>query len=206
LRTLVIWGCGGHGRVVFDIATAMGVFGGIWFYDDRPDAAATVAGTAVLTGSIGSAAPEGAEFVIAIGDNRVRAAKFAEALGAGLRPAICGHPTACISPSAVVGAGTVLMPFAVVQAGARVGLNCILNTCAVVEHDCVIGDHAHLSPSAVLGGNVQVGEFAHMGIGTVARPGARVGAHAVVGAGAVVLDKVEPNTTVAGVPARELKR
>ena len=204
MKKLVIWGCGGHGRVIFDIATAMARFDEIVFYADSADAPHTVAGAPVLTGGIAASAAPGAAFIVAIGDNRVRAARFGEALQAGLRPTVCIHPSACVSPSASLGAGTVLMANAVVNSGVIVGLDCIINTGAIVEHDCVIGDHAHLSPGATLGGGVRVGNYAHLGIGSIAIPGAQIGRDTVVGAGAVVLGEVAPGTTVVGVPARPL--
>jgi len=206
VRTLAIWGCGGHGRVVFDIAAEMRAFDDIVFYDDNLNSPPALGGVRVLVGGIAALQAAGAEFVIAIGANQTRAARFAEAVEAGLRPAICIHPSAWISPSAAIGAGSVLLPRTVVQAGARVGVDCIVNTGAIVEHDCVIGDHAHLSPGVILGGGVRVGEYAHLGIGSVAIPGAGIGRGAIVGAGGVVVSEIEPNVTVLGIPARPRKK
>jgi sugar O-acyltransferase (sialic acid O-acetyltransferase NeuD family) len=210
MRSLVIWGCGGHGRVVLDIATAMSVYDHILFYDDNPDAPATVSGVRVVSGGISdvrAAMPSTViEFVIAIGANKTRSARFAEAAAAGLRPATCAHPTAWISASASIGAGSVLMPRAVVQAGASLGFDCIVNTGTIVEHDCVIGDHVHLSPAVTLGGGVRIEDYVHLGIGSIAIPGAWVRRASVVGAGAVVLGEIQPETTVVGIPARPIEK
>jgi sugar O-acyltransferase (sialic acid O-acetyltransferase NeuD family) len=194
MKGLVIWGCGGHARVVYDVARAMKVFDETAFHDDDPGAG---------TLSIAELTEAGfEEFIIAIGTNLVRAGRFGEALEAGLRPAVCIHPTAWVSPEACIGAGSVIMARAVVQSRARVGRNCIINTGAIVEHDCVIGDHAHLSPSTTLGGAVRVGEYVHMGIGAVAIPGTVIGDRSVIGAGAVVVREVPADVTAMGVPAR----
>jgi sugar O-acyltransferase (sialic acid O-acetyltransferase NeuD family) len=194
MRRLVIWGCGGHARVVLDAARAMNVFDKIAFHDDDP---------ATATASVAQLSEEGfEEFIIAIGTNAVRALRFDEALQAGLRPAICVHPTAWISPDALIGVGTVVMARAVVQPNARIGKNCIINTGAIVEHDCVIGDHTHLSPSVTLGGRVSIGQYVHMGIGAIALPGSRIGDRSIIGAGAVVLREIPADTTAIGVPAR----
>jgi sugar O-acyltransferase (sialic acid O-acetyltransferase NeuD family) len=207
MRNLVIWGCGGHGRVILDIANAMSAFDSIVFCDDSPDSPLTVAGVQVISGGISALSASAiTEFVIAIGANHIRAERFAQAVSAGLRPTLCIHPTAWISPSASIGAGSVLMPRAVVQAGAVIGLNCIVNTGAIVEHDCVIGNHVHLSPSVTLGGSVHIEDYVHLGIGSIAIPGASVGRAAIVGAGAVVLGRIEPGTTAVGVPARTVHK
>lgn len=196
MKRLVIWGCGGHARVVLDAALSMNLFDQTAFYDDDPAAG---------TPSISQLSERGfGDFIVAIGNNAVRALRFDEGIRAGLRPAICVHPTAWISPAASIGAGTVVMARAVIQSNARIGRNCIVNTGAVVEHDCVVGDHTHLSPSVTLGGAVTVGEYVHMGIGAIAIPGARVGDRSVIGAGAVVLRKIPADVTAIGVPARIL--
>ncbi len=207
MKNLVIWGAGGHGRVILDIARAMGTFDQIAFCDDRAAADGELAGAPVLSGSLERIRSLGFTWlVVAIGDNAVRARCFARAIEAGLQPATCIHPTAWISRRAQIGEGTVVMPRVVVQTEARIGVNCILNTGVIVEHDCEVGDHAHLSPSATLCGNVTVGELAHLGAGVTAIPGSRIGAGAVVGAGSVVLREVAADTTVVGVPARILQR
>jgi sugar O-acyltransferase (sialic acid O-acetyltransferase NeuD family) len=194
MRGLVIWGLGGHGRVVLDTARAMNVFDQIAFHDDDPGD-----GTAPIS-QLSEAGFE--EFIIAIGTNSVRSLRFNDASRAGLRPAICVHPTAWISPDACIGAGTVVLARAVVQSNAQIGKNCIINTGAIVEHDCIIGDHTHLSPSTTLGGAVCIGESVHMGIGTIALPGSRIGDRTVIGAGAVVLREIPADVIAMGVPAR----
>lgn len=194
---LVIWGCGGHGRVVLDIARATGRFGECVFYADEPPSEQTINEAPVL-----ARLPAAAAFIIAIGDNRIRQQRFEQALAAGLSPAVCIHPTAVISPYARIGAGTVIMPLSVVQTGAVIGLNCILNTASIVEHDCAVGDHVHLSPGVALGGNVSIADRAHLGVNASARPGCRIGADAIVGAGSVVIAEIPPDCTAHGVPAR----
>jgi len=194
VRDLVIWGCGGHSRVVLDVARAMNAFDRIAFHDDDPKAG---------TPSISELSSTGfEEFIVAIGNSSVRAECFDEALRAGLRPAICVHPTAWISPCASIGEGTVVMARAVVQSNACIGRNCIVNTGAIVEHDCKIGDHTHLSPSVTLGGGVCVGQYVHMGIGAIAIPSVRIGDRSIIGAGGVVVREIPANVTAMGIPAR----
>jgi acetyltransferase EpsM len=202
---LLIWGAGGHSRVVLDIVRGIGRFEPIVFIDDDLSKAGLafcecpiIGGPDILHQFAGSA------FVIAVGDNRTRARCFDRALDNGLLPAALVHPTAVIAPSARIGRGTIVMPGVIVNAGAVIGENCIINSGAIIEHDCRIGSHAHVSPRVVLGGGVTVGPLAHVGIGAVVLPGAVIGEESIVGAGAVVLKEAPAHSTVVGVPARAL--
>jgi sugar O-acyltransferase (sialic acid O-acetyltransferase NeuD family) len=210
---LLVWGGGGHGKVVADVARAAGH--AIAGYVDRDSA--KLGGVVEPGGSVvvmtedelravlaaGGALPHGAGAVaLAIGDNALRAAAL-EALGGLAAPALV-HPSAAVSPSAGLGAGTVVFPLAAVNAAATLGRGVIVNTGAIVEHDCVIGEGAHLSPGSVLGGGVAIGARSWVGAGATVLPGVRIGRGVRVGAGAVVLRDVPDGQTVAGVPARPL--
>ena len=205
IGTLLIWGAGGHGKVVFDVAFNAGSFDRIVFLDDDLSRAGIPFCECPVVGG-----PEelprfaGASFVIAVGDNHRRAQCFERALEAGLYAAALVHKTATISPSVAIGRGTVVMPGALVNPGSVIGADCIINSGAVVEHDCRIADHVHISPRAALGGGVSVGRFSQIGLGAVVLPGGTVGEESVVGAGAVVLSEVPVGSTMVGVPARVL--
>jgi sugar O-acyltransferase (sialic acid O-acetyltransferase NeuD family) len=210
MRDLVLWGASGHGKVVLDVATAMGGFDTISFIDDACEGhGRDFCGHPVFGSGAYLQLVKGkglSQYLVSIGKNEVRAACFQKALDHGLLPVSLIHPSAVISGAARIDDGTVVMARVVINAGAQIGKNCILNTAAVVEHDCRIGDHVHLSPGVLLGGGVTVHSFAHVGIGAIALPGAEIGEGAIVGAGAVVLNSVPSGATVVGIPARTLAR
>ncbi len=210
MAELVIWGAGGHGKVVFDTAVAMG-YSRIRLIDDCAPTRAELYGCGIAAPPVdmqptGAAVEFAVEFVVAIGDNRARARCYSRALRQGWTPATLIHPSAEVSPHSEISPGCVVLPRAVINAGAVVGLNSIVNTGAIVEHDCRLLRHVHISPSATLGGGVEVGAFAHVGMGACVLPGCRIGADSIVGAGAVILASIPDAVTAAGVPARILSR
>lgn len=71
-----------------------------------------------------------------------------------------------------------------------------------VAHNVHILPNAMIVAHAMLGGSVVVEHGAWIGPSASIMQRVTIGAHALVGMGAVVLKDVEPNTTVAGNPAR----
>ncbi len=203
MKNLLIWGAGGHGRVVLDVARSTGDFTALAFLDDKTQEY-EVDGCPVVGGAddLVRLSKQYSHFIISIGDNAARESCWHRALAVDIQAATLVHPSASISSTASIGAGSLIMPGAVINAGAVVGANCIINSGAIVEHDCRIGDHVHLSPRAVLGGAVKIGCRTHLGIGASVLPEVSIGGDCTVGAGAVVLHDLPPRVTAVGVPAR----
>ncbi|QDY44809.1 acetyltransferase [Planococcus glaciei] len=145
---------------------------------------------------------EGAKVIVAIGANTVRK-KIVEHLALTAdHYATAIHKDAIVSPSAVLGQGTVVMPGAVVNAAAQIGNHSIINSRAVVEHDCTVGDYVHVSPGATVAGVATISDGVLIEAGASVIPTKRVGEWSVVRAGSAVLEDVEAFTTVVGVPAQ----
>ena len=208
----LVWGSGGHGKVVSDLLCALGhpLAGFIDAAAGRqgavvvPGAAVVLQQDAFLRMVAGGVLPAGSGAVaLGVGDNAGRLRCW-RSLGGLPAPALV-HPTAVVSPWAAVGGATVVFAKAVINPGAVLHEAVIVNTGAIVEHDCVLGAGAHVSPGAVLAGGVRLGERAWVGAGATVLPGVRIGSGAVVGAGAVVTRDVAAGATVVGVPAREIR-
>ncbi|MEB3234417.1 MAG: NeuD/PglB/VioB family sugar acetyltransferase [Cyanobacteriota bacterium] len=198
---LLILGGGGHGRVVAEMAADLGISDLAWL-DDNP-AAADVLGPLARC-----AEPElrhrYGQALVAIGRAPLRLQWLAQLQQLGFACPVLVHPTAWVSPSAQLEAGTVVMPQAVVMAGARLGQGCIVNTSASVDHDCDLADGVHVCPGAHLAGGVSVGRGSWIGIGASVIQGRRIGSAVTVGAGAAVVHDLADGVTAAGVPARVL--
>ena len=215
-RSLVLIGGGEHAGVVFEAIRTMTDAPDVIGFTDLDPAAFIRAwpdGThlgddeAGLQRILDLPPDERPALILAIGGAadptiRRRATEAIERHSPGLEWAVVTHASAWVSPTAVVGAGTVVLAGAVVNAGARIGRQSIVNSRAVVEHDVRIGDFGHIGPGAVIGGGATLGSDVTVGMGALVRDHVVVGDGTTVGMGAVVLGDVEGGTTVVGSPAR----
>lgn len=205
MKQLVIIGAGGFGREVLDWAREAEACGRDWsvkgFLDDNPRA--LDGGPAPWLGSITGYLPAPNEvFVCAIGQvaAKRRCVKEVRRRGGVFTRVI--HPTAVVSPTAVLGEGVILCPYSVVTARARLGDFVTVNLHSTVAHDAVVGDWSQLHCHVDVTGGVVIGEGVLVGSHASILPGVKIGPGAVVGAGAVVMRDVPAGTTVFGAPAR----
>ncbi|MFY0255865.1 acetyltransferase [Chitinophaga sp. 30R24] len=191
---MYLYGASGHAKVIIEILQSQGILvEGL--FDDNPDIRQLWEYAVTAFADVGIQ-----EMIVSIGNNAIRK-KVAASL-----PVLFGralHQRANISPTATIGAGTVVMAGATLNADVNVGRHCIINTNASVDHDCVLEDYVHISPNAALCGNVTIGEGAHIGAGAVVIPGVTIGRWAVIGAGAVVTRDIPTYSTAVGNPARK---
>lgn len=194
-RRVVIIGASGHGKVVADIIRCSGdeVLG---FLDDDTTLPNTFIGLPLL-GTVDSYKAYDAEFVIAIGNEKIRE-RITKKLVVTWYTAI--HPSAVIAESASIGEGSVVMANAVINPGSVVGKHCIINSSAVVEHDNRISDFVHVSVGAKLAGNVKIGKGTWIGIGATVSNNVNICGGCMIGAGAVVIKHIDEPGTYVGFP------
>jgi sugar O-acyltransferase (sialic acid O-acetyltransferase NeuD family) len=201
--SLLLFGGGGHGRVVADAAQRSGQWRGI-LASDR-DALRCV----------GELLPDvplypldrlndcSGPLHVSIGENAAREREW-RALGTDGAVTV-QHPLASVSPHASVAAGCFLAAQAVVAPGAELAFGVIVNHAAVVDHDVSIGSFTHIAPGACLGGGVRIGARVLVATGAVVLPGLSICDGVVIGAGAVVCTNLKHPGTYVGVPARRVK-
>lgn len=207
MREIIVFGAGGHAKVVIDALERAGSHRVICLADDRPELRGQdFFGYRVVGGR--SALLERnrpyPEAIAAIGHNaaRLEVSTWLKQNGFALTSVI--HPTACIGRGCVIGPGSFLAAGVVLNPDSSIGRAVILNTGATVDHDCMLGDVVHVAPGCHLCGNVTVGQGTMIGAGSVIIPGVRIGANVVVGAGSVVREDIADGLRVAGVPARPI--
>jgi len=203
-KKIILFGAGGHGKVVLDVINMSGNYSVLGFIDDGYSHKA-FCGLPVFRDhsryirELG----EDVEVIICVGDNRIRADKAALLRKMGLRIGKAIHPKSVIAADARIGYGATVMAGAIINPNARIGPLCIINTGAIVDHDCVVGKAVHLCPGVTLAGEVTVGEFSTIHPAAVIGRGVRIGANVTVGAGSVVITNVPDRRFVCGIPAKE---
>ena len=206
MSRVVVVGGSDQGRQTIDVLGAAAVHTVVAVLDPGLSVGSHVCGFPVIdpagVGAVGADA-----FVVAVGDNAVRAAAIARVRADRPDLALVSavHPAAVVARDAVVGAGALVMAGAVVSNGCVVGEGVLMGTNASIDHDCRVGDYASLAPGAVTGGNVRIGPFTAVGLGANVIHEVTIGAHTVIGAGAVVLDDVRDHVVAFGVPARVVR-
>lgn len=201
MKKLIIFGTGGHSKIVNDMAQVCGyeVVGFISPYGEGEHL-----GCRVYSSIKEITHPENFCFFVARGDNMLRKT-IAESHPDLEYPNII-HPTSIISKYSKIGKGNLLMPYSVVNAFATIGDQCIINTSAIVEHDCTVGSFCHVSVKSVMTGACSIGDGVFLGAGSTMRDGKSVGEWTTVGCGSAVVKDLEPNSIYVGCPARLLRK
>jgi sugar O-acyltransferase (sialic acid O-acetyltransferase NeuD family) len=115
------------------------------------------------------------------------------------------HSTALLAPTAKVGVDIVMGPYSMIGPNARVNDHIMLNAHSSIGHDSIIESFSSIMYNVAIAGHVNVGESTLWGDNSVAIPGCCIGNYATMAAGCVVLNKVNDNITVAGVPAKPIR-
>ena len=206
-KDLIIVGFSGFGKEVFWLANRLGltVRG---FLDDNPAVSGlSFGGAAVLGGVLQWHEYEDCEFVIAIGNPRVRKKVFDKMSSIGI-PAFATliDPAAELMPGHVsVGSGSVICAGTICTVEINIGAHVIINLNCTVGHETCIDDFATIAPMVAISGNVHIGTCAEIGTGAAIRQGLTVNPGAMVGMGSVLTKSVAENTVVFGSPAKPIK-
>lgn len=141
-KSLLILGAGGHGKVVKEIAEALG-YTKIAFLDDNgTEAIGRIADSQAFVDEYKAA-------LVGIGNNKFRGELLARLEEEGFNIPVLIHPTAYVSKSAVIGKGTVVEPLAIVNASSNIGIGCIVSVGSIVDHDAVLEDCVHVNAGAI---------------------------------------------------------
>lgn len=115
------------------------------------------------------------------------------------------HPQSCISPSAHIGEGSLIMGGAIVNPGCRVGQNCIVNTKSSLDHDSEMKPYSSILPGVTTGGNVTIGICSCICLNATLSHRVSIGDHSYVGAASLVLRDIPDRVLAYGAPARVVR-
>ena len=148
-QKLLIMTAGGHGQVVAETARMIGIYDKIAFLDDGKNALDVVGG---LNEWEKFALPNGEYDGIfpAIGNNGKRKEWMDVFRIHGVKMPVLIHPTAWVSPSAVIEEGAIIEAMVVVNANAVVRRGAIVGIGALIDHDAVLEECCHVDAGAIV--------------------------------------------------------
>jgi len=126
------------------------------------------------------------EFIIAIGDVKLKEKITTRLVKKGVSIMTYIHSSAIVDKGAEIGMGVVICPNCMVNNQAVIGDFSMLNIYSSVAHDSSLGSYSILSPYATINGSTCVGGKTFMATRSSILPGLSVGEECIISAGVVV--------------------
>lgn len=160
---LIILGAGKYGKEIEDVAEQMGRFDRIDFLDDFSTWDRVIG----KCGDFNQYWSENTAFFVAFGDNEMRA-RWLKILMAANAPIVnIVHPSAYVSPKAILGNGIAILPNALVNSYCIIENGCMINSGAIVDHDTTIGEYAHICVGAIVKADNKIPAFMKVEAGEI---------------------------------------
>ncbi len=202
---LGIYGSGGLGREIYEIAIRRNVASSLWnkivFIDDFNDQGDYFGTKRIQFDSLKTHKEE-YECVIAVGEPSSRQKLFQKLTNEEIKLTYLIDPTAIVSPTAKISNGTIICEYSTIHTGVEIGYNTLIQPYCDIGHDIKIGDHTVLSPFCAPGGGTVFGERVFVGMQSSIMELLTIGDDAIVGMGSAVFRDVPAGNTVVGNPAR----
>ena len=151
MKSLLILGAGGFGHMIQETALMLG-YEKTAFLDDAVKETDVIGKCCDYESFL----KEYDTAVAALGDNNMRLYWTEKLMEAGYQVPAIIHPSAVVSPSAVIGNGSFIMQNAVVNTHTTVEHGVLINSGAVVDHDSFIGRGAHIGLGSVVKSNCKI--------------------------------------------------
>lgn len=203
---LGIYGAGGVGREVRDIAEVLKRWDEIIFIDD-------VAGEGLLYGIKRMPyeafsrryRPGEVQLIVAVGEPEDKSTLYHKVKSAGYLLTKLIHPSAFISPSAALGEGVIVKMGSFISCDTVIEPNTSIEIGCMIAHDCVVQEGSQISSGVCLAGGVGVGANVFIGMNACVKEKVKIGSRSIIGMGSVVLEDIPEDVIAWGNPAKVQK-
>ena len=151
---------------------------------------------------------EGKEFLLTMGDSRIRRQLTERILAKGGNVPTLIHPTAVVSRYAKIDSvGCYISCYSFVQADSEIEEGTILLSHVNISHTNKVGKDCFFAGGTTLGAYTVVEDNVFFGIGCLSISGKvpLIGHDAYIGAGALLTKEVAPYSKMVGIPARNIR-
>ena len=208
-RILGIWGAGGLGREILELAKIINSrskkWAGIVFIVDGVTCR-EISGIEVLEyAEAKEIYGDLLEIIVGIGEPVIREKKYIQLENDNIAIPTLIHPDVYVPESTQIGNGVVI------QYGCFVSCDVVIDDYVYIQPQCNIGHDAHLRKGCIvssfgnLAGGVDVGENTYLAMSTTIKERITVGANAIIGMGSIVHRAIPDNVIAMGNPARPMK-
>lgn len=207
-RTLGIYGAGGLGREVLELANIINVASERWdviiFIDDIKSDIGTMHGIELYSFDkvTNLFRDDEIEIVVGLGEPEYRRKLYEKISMRGYTLATLIHPTVTIPDSTKIGEGAIISYNSFISCDTIIGNNVLVQPLTGIGHDCKIGDHSVISGHSDLGGGTIIGEGTYIALNVCVRDHTSIGKNVIVSAGSAVLRDIPDDVIVQGNPAR----
>jgi len=206
MKTLCIYCCGGMGREIADLTSRMDKWEKIIFVDDNiKSRVVDEISVYTLEDTLNEFDKTELEFIVAAGEPTSREFLYKKLESYELDLISVIDTGFHLSRSSSIDLGTIIHTGATLTVNVHIGKGCLINKHTVIGHDVTVGNYTVISPNVSIGGDVNIGSKCYLGSGAIIRNGIKIGENSIVGMGSVVLKDVEPNSVIAGNPAKFLR-
>ena len=147
-------------------------------------------------------------FIVAVGNTKVKKAMVEKALNAGLKPnpTIIDPGATIMIPAHNIGYGGIVAAGCIIASDANIGNYVSLNYNTTIGHDTVIGDYCTTNPGVHISGECKIGEMNEFGTGCIVKDRLTIGSNKKFGAQAAVVKSLydDSESTYIGIPAKNM--
>lgn len=209
-KTLVIYGAGGLGREVLELARQINEKEKRWkdfmFVIDGAGGT-TVNGAKVFSyDELKNRNQQDTEVALGIGEPAIKEKLLKKVRTDGWKTPSLIHPQVYIPATTSVGEGVIIQKYAFISCNVLIENDVYIQPHTNVGHDCVLKTGGMLSGFCNLAGEVHIGKYAFLGISSCVKEHVSVGDYAIVGMGSAVYKDLEDGVIAVGNPARVMKR